>query len=443
MLCLSNCNSVPRNDSVEEHRDAIDALAHRIQSLPSEIRWVYCQQDVIVATGKGVPVRPGVRTAQIGLFIKLTAKLGLELIAARVVSLIFLAALRCRQSRIPVKNGRPRYFVGISALRERQLVPQFEAMCGGPAIVVDERFSGALAAIYSPSTAELLRCWRDAARPVFADVGSDQSGGILDRSAVLTNIVRQLHNYAHFLAVFRGLNARNPGAAVAFSTSSLPAYAAARAGIEAIYFPHGVLTRSQVFPDFHLVVAFNAPEAKHLQTRLPRASVLMPPPVFRPIKVARCAAIVGNYGNKLGRSRDLIEFCRACGIDVVVRPHPADQSGYWKKWEGVSGVCVDRVGTLDEFLDRYRPCIMATWYSTPIYDALLRGVVPVSLEADQPDIVFPFAQVALTWPEHMKRVEAILADPKARYDVLTKAIKLTFEPQHVDEAIRNLDSVAL
>jgi hypothetical protein len=428
--------------SVADTQQAIDALARRIQALPGEIRWVYAQQDVIAATAKGVSVTPGVQTARIGWFLRLAARVGLDVVAAKLASLVLLVAIRCRQSRITVKSGRRRYFVGISALKETELVPQFEAMSGGPATVVDQRFSGALASIYPPSAVELLRSWRDAAQPVFADLAADKNV-VLDRSAILTYVVRRLHHYAHFLAVFRGLNAAEPGAAVAFSAADLPAYAAVRAGIEAIYFPHGFQTRSLVFPDFHRVVAFNAPEAEHVQSRLPHTPVSMPPPDIRPIRVARRVAVVGNYGDKLARSQELIEFCRAAGIDVVVRPHPADRSGYWNEWEDTSGVRIDRGGTFDEFLERHRPSVMATWYSTPVYDAIVRGVMPVSLEADQPDIVFPFADVALSWPEQKERIQAVLANDKARYDALIKALKLAVGPQHADDAIRKFGSVVI
>ncbi len=395
---------------------------------------MYAQQDVIVATAKGVPVRPGVQTARIGLFLRWAAKVGLDIVAAKFASLVLLASIRCRQSRMPAKAGHRRFFVGISALKEAELVPQFEAMCGEPATVIDQRFSGALAAIYPPGAVELLRSWRDAARPVFADLAVEKDG-VLDRPAVLTYVVRRLHQYAHFLAVFRGLNASSPGAAVAFSTADLPAHAAVRAGIEAIYFPHGFCARSLVYPDFHRVVAFNAPEAQHVQQRLPGASVSMSPPTIRPLKVTRRAAIVGDYGDKLARSRSLIEFCRTGGIDVVVRPHPADRSGYWSEWEGISGVRVDRGGTFDEFLDRHRPCMIATWYSTTIYDALVRGAVPVTLEGDQPDIVFPFAAVALVWPADKERIIAVLADAQARYGALANALSRAIGPTHAYSAM--------
>jgi len=410
--------------SLAQARLAIDELASRIQALPSEIRWVYAQQDVIAATAKGVPAVPGVRTARIGWLLKCAGKVGLAVTAAKVASLVLLAALRCRQSRIPAKVGQQRFFVGIGALKEAELVPQFEAMSGGPATAIDQRLSVALASIYSPATMQLLQSWRDAAQPIFAALATKQDGP-LDRSAVLNYLVRRLHHYAYCLAVFRGLNESAPGAAVAFSSADLPAFAAVRAGIAAIYFPHGFCARSLVYPDFHRIVAFNALEAKHIQSRVSAASVSVSAPPTRALQLERRVAVVGDYGDKLERSRDLIELCRASGIDVVVRPHPADRHGYWSRWKGVSGVRIDHDGTFDDFLERHRPFIMATWYSTTIYEALLRGVVPVTLEAERADIVFPIAEVALAWPTDKERIQDVLSDRKSRYRALTEALAQT------------------
>jgi hypothetical protein len=361
---------------------------------------------------------------------------GLDLFAAKFASLLLLLVIRFRQLQFSGTPGVNHFFVGISALREPDLVRQFEALVAGKASVIDQRFSGSLAAIYRPTLTELLRSWRDAGRPVFTDLAFNHSDWLLERLALLTYVVRRLHHYAHFLAVFRGLSASSPGAVVGFSTADLTAYAAVQARIEAIYFPHGFLARSLIFPDFYHVVSFNAFEADHMKYRLPHTVVSMPPLDVRPIQVRHRVAIVGDYGEKLARSRDLIEFCRVTGIDIVVRPHPADDSGYWNEWADTSGVRIDRGGTFNEFLERHRPAVMATWYSTTIFDAIMRGVVAVTFEADQPDIVFPFSEVALRWPEQRERIQAVLTSERVRYDALTRALKLAVGPHHADEAIQ-------
>lgn len=421
---------------------AIEALAGHLQSFPGEIRWLYVQQNVILAAATGVPGTPGLMTARIGWVLKWAARLGLDLVAAKLASLILLVAIWCRQSRIPISHNPQNFFVGINALREAELVRHFEAMSGSATNVIDQRFSGALTSIYRPSAWELLRSWRDAARPVFAALASTGRAHVLDRSTLLNYIVRRLHHYAHFLAVFRGLNTSNPGAAVAFSTADLPAFAAVRAGIEAIYFPHGFQRRSLVFPDFRRVVAFNAPDAEHLQSRLPAASVSLSPPVFRPLQVTRCVAVVGDYIEDGASSTELIETCRAAGVHVAVRPHPADRSGYWTTWQGSNGVTIDGEGTFDEFLERHRPCIIATWYSTTVYDALLRGVVPVSFDADQPDVVFPLLDVALSWPQQKERIHLILANATVRHKSFAKALGHAIGPAYVRSAMEQLEALA-
>lgn len=337
--------------TISASQRAIEELARRIQMLPAETRWVYADQDVIRAQAMGVPATPGLQTARIKRLLELAAKIGLDVVAAKCASFFLVALIRCRQSpSLEIASGK-RFFVGISALKEADLIRQFEIMSGGIVTVIDQRFSGALGAIYAPGWVELLQSWRDAARPVFAAVRSNRSNALLDRWAVLTYIVRKLHHYAHFLAVFRGFNRSHPDTPVAFSSADLPAFAAARAGVKTIYFAHGFQRRSLVLPDFNQVVGFNAPESEHLRSRLPQASVTITKPVIRPISVTQRVAVVGDYVGDGSRSRGFIELCRAARIPVVVRPHPADYSGYWATWHGTDGVTIDRDGTFDEFLN--------------------------------------------------------------------------------------------
>jgi hypothetical protein len=421
----------------------IEALARQLQALPGEIRWAHIEQSTIVAVATGVPATNGPWTTRIRLFLRFAAAVRLDLAVTKLISLILLVTIRCRRSQIAATSQRGCIFVGIAALREAELVRQFEAMTGEPATVFDQRLVGALDSIGPPTIWEMLRSWRDAARPIFCYLASEERDKALDRSSVLNFLVRCLHQYAHLLAVFRGLHASSPGTSVAFSNAGLPAYAAIQTGIEAIYFPHGFLGRSLVLPDFRRVIAFNAPEAEHVQARLPGASVSWVPPIIRPLRASRRLAVVGDYGDKLARSRELIEFCREARINVVVRPHPADRSGYWTEWEAVSGVSIDRGGTFDEFLERYCPAVMATWYSTTIFDALLRGVVPISFEADKPDIVFPLSEVVLKWPQQKDRILLVLADATARREMLANALSRAIGPLYVNSTMKRFEALAL
>lgn len=399
---------------------------------------MYSQQDAIAAVARGTTVALGPRTAFVTRLVKVAGIIGLETVAAKLASLALLAGLYWRQFRIPVVEGGGPLFIGIDALREPDLVRQFGAMMGTSPTVIDQRQSGALASLYRPGWRELWRAWCEAADPLIACLANSPVGGVISRSHVLAYMVRRLHHYAQGLAVFRGLKATKGAATIAFSSADLPAYAAARAGIETVYFQHGFLRRSLVFPDFTRVIAFNVAEAEHIRSRLPAAAVTVPKPTIRPLKVERRLAVVGDYGDKLDRSCGLIEFCRTAGIDVVVRPHPADHSGYWNRWKGIRGVSIDPDGSFDDFLERHRPCIMATWYSTTISDALLRGVVPVTLEAEQSDVVFPVAEVALAWPKNRERIQIMLGDPAARHEHLARVFAVATEPVHASTAAKRV-----
>ena len=113
-----------------------------------------------------------------------------------------------------------------------------------------------------------------------------------------------------------------------------------------------------------------------------------------------------------------------------------------RRGSDVNGVTVDRDGTFEDFLERHRPCVIATWYSTTVYDALLRGVVPISFDVDQPDIVFPLSEVALSWPQQKERIQLILANPTARYELLAKALSRAIGPAHVRCAMEQFEALA-
>jgi hypothetical protein len=116
--------------------------------------------------------------------------------------------------------------------------------------------------------------------------------------------------------------------------------------------------------------------------------------------------------------RPIVEWARDNGMLVVVRKHPADETGYWDRWRGIEGVEIrEASGSFTAFLDEVRPRFLACWYSTALFDALLRGIVPITVmpeDGQALDIVFPFRQIALCWPENAKRAQVLLNDAGAR-----------------------------
>jgi hypothetical protein len=145
--------------------------------------------------------------------------------------------------------------------------------------------------------------------------------------------------------------------------------------------------------------------------------------------------IAGDYWHETDfeACRPFIDWARAAAIPVVVRPHPRDVTGYWNRWRAVEGVTFDETPCdIDSFLQRHRPRFLVSWTSTTLFDAVMRGVVPITLTKDPDDAadyIVPLERIALEWPERADEVAALIDDPAAcAAFTLARRKDLAFEP---------------
>jgi len=419
-MSIDNRVAIPKIDTAK-----IDALAARIQALPLDIRWAAADEAIIAAVASGAKGTEGPVSRRVRALLERASRVGLAYPLVRVLSFVQLLRLWLRQRRAvggrhSVRTNSGRLFIGIRALKEKELRPHYEARVGGPAAYVDQREELCLCEIARPTWWALQAAWRDAGHTALAAL---RFGRIpLPEASVLTSLARRWHAYAYFLACFREIGAAVLKGPIGFSTADLSAYAAVAAGLDAVYYQHGFLRRSLVFPDFVEVVGFNAPEIAHLTERLPRTVACLVSPRLEDWVPARRLVVVGDYIEREALpTRELIEACRAKGIDIVVRPHPADKVEHWRAWGDADGVWVDHEGTFSEFLARHRPAVVATWFSTAMFEAALMGAVPVTLAAEAADIVFPFHRLALRWPSERARILRVFDDPETRVGALASA----------------------
>lgn len=182
---------------------------------------------------------------------------------------------------------------------------------------------------------------------------------------------------------------------------------------------HGFQRRSTVYPDFTEVHCFNRFEAEHARRRLPEANVVLVSNVVDTVQTRSRCVIAGVYGLPHSQEgcRSFIEWARGSKLPVIVKRHPRDRSIFWDGWKGTDGVeQLDEPIGFAEFLRTHQPRFMATWYSTTLLDALLMGIVPITFAATAPDaddVVFPFREVALRWPEDRATIRSLADDPVA------------------------------
>jgi len=385
---------------------------------------------VVHATAIGLPPQRGPRSRIADRIIALSSRLGLGRAVLVPVSVILLMTTYTRQlltRSVPVEGA---LFVGIRALRERELVRQFETMQAGPVVHLDER---GLTDFFRQARVPLLKLLREM-QLVWSEVrehlhSSPQSEG-LDRKYLLSFFLMHGHRFTFLRAWFRHYRSQ-PGASsvVACTAASALSYAPVAAGFETIYMLHGFQRRSLIYPDFARAICFNGIEAEHLQRRLPQCAVTLAAEPAQRIATGRIAAVAGDCwddAEQLDRIRPFMDWALRNDLPVIVRRHPADASGYWDRWRGVAGVEVtDGEGGFAEFLERFRPRLLAGWFSTALYDAIVKGIVPVTVTTENDeatlDTVFPFRELSLRWPQDEKIAERLLDDERSRAEFLTDA----------------------
>jgi hypothetical protein len=213
---------------------------------------------------------------------------------------------------------------------------------------------------------------------------------------------------------------------------------------------HGFQRHSLVYPDFTKSICFDVFTAEHIRRRLPHCAVTVIAEPTQRLISRRVAAIAGIYGapDRFDLIRPVIYWALHNDLPVIVRKHPADTSDYWEQWRGIAGIKIDDGGkhpadTSDyweqwrgiagikiddgedsfiQFLDRHRPRFLASWFSTALYDAILKGVVPVTVTSESAalDIVFPLRDLSLCWPEHERMAQNLLDNDNLRAEFLAE-----------------------
>ena len=403
--------------------NSIEGFARPLQALPPTLRWLSAQQDVV--RGTGTPLHRG----RVGIMSDRIVSCATFLHVARpliaIANLVSIVGLYCWQFSFK-PDGEPdnALFVGIAALREPSLVKEFEDLCGRKATRLDERDIQSFFAFQRVGLVALLREWLVVWQEIWPELGDSAPTGLNSRLK-LSFVLRAGYRFIYLRAWFRRyLKLRDGDLPIAFSAASFNAAAAIAAGAKAIYFQHGFQRRSIVYPDFSAFYCFNRYEGEHFLSRLPKAKVIVRPEPLDIVNTERAMLIAGVYGKLRTHelSHSIIEWALKVGLPIIVRPHPADTTDYWKRWKNRTGIRIDNEHCdFDSFLLKVRPRLVVTWFSTTLFDAIKRGAVPVTLSepgVDGGDVVFPFDRLAIRWPDEKAVIERLINDPDACVDLV-------------------------
>lgn len=406
--------------------NAVDRIVTAIQALKPQVRWFYSGDlTFIEAAAQGTEPPRGAWAKRADLLIALTSRLGLARATILLATLLLTIGLYLRRRRAPQSGKIPLGaipFAGFGALREPALARFLEADMGSPVVMLHDWGSIPFWHYRKPGLFSLLREWGAIWREIWPH---------LDRSIVaefkigyaLAHVLIHFGRYCYYRTWLRGY-ARETGVTImAASSCDDAAFAGTAVGMQVIYLTHGFQCARLVYPDFRRIVAFNGLEVPHFQRRVPGAEITLVVPRLNPINTERLAVLTGDYMGEMERSelcRSFIEWARQRHMPVIVRPHPRDETGYWNRWKGVAGITFDDTPSdFDAFLERHRPRFLVTWHSTTLLDALLRGVVPITLVQDrefEADTIFPISEIALRWPDAQETISQFSDHPEAAYE---------------------------
>lgn len=401
-------------------QNVINAAA-KIQSMPPLRRALLSREALICAAGSRVLKGPA--ESKLQSILVFTGLLGLVPIS---LALLIRRIRDGRRFRARHSTLSQVIFVGIGALREVQLRDNITIEAGHAPDFVDQRWPEGFSALPVPRIGRVLCHWRKVtgqARAILKDF--DSYFAPID---VLTSLVMRVHELAYLLALFEELRAGQPKMRIVFSTADLAAHAACISGFKPEYHQHGLLGRSLVFPDFSRMLALTSHEGRYVAERVSGLKVRVSSVVRRPSIVRPMLAIAGDYlATDSTPVTALVELVLSHGYQVVVRAHPRGHECLWEDIRIYEGVRFDSEGSFDDFLDKWRPAFLASWFSTTLLDGLLFGALPITFSKDKPVTVLPLDEISLAFPQQLSLIESCLISNEERSKEHQKLLNLVTE----------------
>jgi hypothetical protein len=351
------------------------------------------------------------------------------LCALRVLSfgIVFSWWVRARRRELANESVEA-VFVGFGAATESTLVSRLIAECPGAEIkCVSARPDEWLAELARPALTDLLRGLWNSSGQLRRKITSVRTGLIAaNEGRIAASVGRRIATYVYFVEWAKRL----PVGIARIVCISLDAAIFGvvdglehRPDVSVEYWQHGFLNKSLVGPaGLALVRALNGPEARFLASRCPRARVEIESTQLRVPQLGmapkRLLLVASQYdtadfrkAREVAGLQALMAWASSAEVEVAVRLHPREDERFWSRY--FPDIAIDRGGgDFRACLDRLKPGIVCSWWSTALADALVAGVLPVLLSSTQPEaltaLVFPLQDIALRFPEDTVRLDSAL-----------------------------------
>ncbi len=410
-------------------------LLEKLQRLPAQYHWVFADGALLNAIIHNTPVGRGKRGRQLTGMVKLACRFALAWPFIWLVSVVEFLILFFRQRR-SIRNGKNKivdypayFFVGFGAGNEEKIFQLYSEQHKGRGVGrLDETDIATFADWHTVGLKDGLVSLFSALTVAKQAIDVLPPELIEWRIDFLTHIAKQGGYFAYMHAWFSILEVKQKGRVneVAFLSAFTPAFAAAVTGISTCYLQHGMIRHSTLLPNFTTVIALTEDESAFMQKRLPQAQLTVRKqvrPAILPALMARSVLIASIYGEVAYLSQILpfLEWLHALPVPVKVRPHPCENGLFWAEHELSGAVSIEKNDPgFYSALERLKPRLVVSWFSTALDDALMSGVIPVSVCSDDDrsvsDMVYPLFQRCLRWPTDRETIRHLLGEDNAYYE---------------------------
>jgi hypothetical protein len=420
-------------EDLETCQDAIDRLVEN----DAEHHWMLAHDSLIrnvYISGKRLSYSP--RASIIRRMFDWLRFFRLELFMLRAAGLIGVVPWWWQASSVKRLPGNPfRLFVGFGAGSEEQMWGKFKAEGWGPTLRLDQTKPATFGVLHQPGLIRLLAtAWRKAGTTYCFVVNSDHEWLIANRPDFLTHACMQIGQYAFFYEWWRGLNTALIEEAV-FISNDTPAFACLDAGFRNVEFrQHGCLRRSDLMPRFPLLQVLTEEERDYLSKQLPGSTFRLVQPGKVIEEHNRLLLIASIYdtdelhkADELQKLKEIFSWAESQGVAVRIRPHPCEAPVFWR--QHFPDAVIDAAdASFEDALTRLRPLFVLSWFSTALIDALLRGVVPISVSSAScqhvQDMIISLHRYCLEWPQQKGILDSIVAG-KAEVAEIVQGLRST------------------
>lgn len=406
-----------------------------IRGLPTNIRWAFADSALLQAIRNGKEVVRGPRRLLLHKLLAILSIKHLQWFLIRLINLIEVTRIfiNCKFSRTKLNTIiLPRIFVGFGAGSEEELFQTFaadEKVNTTEILCLDQKDLGSFKVNNNLTLFNLFQQVQFSLEQVKSQWDTLPQEFCNYSLDFLTHVAMRLARYSFFHEWFKAYSkaiGQNP--TVCMISPDTLAFAAVEAGVNSVFYQHGLLRLSGVFPDFMKIRALNEYEANYLRHMIPRAVVnsVLYPKVTMTHEANNTVLVASVYGSReqMNLVIPFLEWSESANLRLLVRLHPRETGDYWRSISGRYRFIIERSDeTIFDAFARIRPAVVVSWFSTALVDALNYGLVPVRLSADEDDsvrdLIYPLTQLSLQWPEDMSKIAQTIHSAKFRSTLVT------------------------